>query len=242
MSQWSIMAVLVCVCLLTGCGSASENKEVSGEHTATAVTNDSEISSNDGEVKEGQINEPQAKETETAVEVKEVVEEPKAANDADANEAKEPVKTEEKEEPKESKQNQEVKKATAANKATNTAVGGSILNKNEPAAPAAKDAGKAEMEKAVKEIRSLAKDLKQKAEGGETEQVKAIAGQIIQAWDDVKSDIKAGVPDMYPFLDEKITKLAELTNAEEIDMEAVLQIDYQLYQGFRQLAEKLGIE
>ncbi|CAM4006887.1 hypothetical protein L1N85_09535 [Paenibacillus alkaliterrae] len=239
MRQLYVMAVLVCVIILAGCGSESENKEDLGDHTVTTVTNDSGLSTNDGGDKEEQTNESRAEETEAAAEVKEV-EESKAAKDE--TEVKETVEKEEKEEPKQSKQTQEVKKAIAANKAANTAVGGSIMNKKEQDAPAAKDAGKAGMEKAVKEIRSLAKDLKQKAENGDTEEVKAIAGQIIQAWDAVKSDIKAGVADMYTFLDEKITNLAEQTKAEEIDMEAVIQIDYQIYQGFRQLAEKLGIE
>jgi hypothetical protein len=233
------MAVLVFVFILAGCGSVSENKEILGDQTATTVANDSGLSANDGGNKGEQANESSVKDTETAAEVKEV-EAAKAAKDE--NEAKETVKKEEKEEPKDSKQTQEVKKASAANKAANTAVGGSILNKNESDAPAAKDAGNAEMEKAVKEIRSLAKDLKQKAENGDTEEVKAISSQIIQAWDALKSDVKSDVPDMYTFLDEKITMLAEQTKAEEIDMEAVIQIDYQLYQGFRQLAEKLGIE
>lgn len=236
------MAVLVCIFILAGCGSESDNKEALGIHKATTVTNDSGSSTNDGENKEEKTDELQAKEAETAAEVKEV-EEAKAAKEAnEANEVKETAKKEEKEELKPSKQTQEVKKAIAANKAANAAVGGSIMNKNEPDAPAVKDTDKAGIEKAVKEIRSLAKDLKQQAEGGDTAEVKAIAGQIIQAWDAVKSDIKASAADMYPFLDEKITKLAEQTNAEEIDLEAVIQIDYQIYQGFRQLAEKLGIE
>ncbi|MGM0884105.1 MAG: hypothetical protein ACQEXQ_24095 [Bacillota bacterium] len=242
MSRLKVMAVLMCVCILAGCGSVSENKEITEDQTATTVTNDSGLSTNDGENKEGQTNEPSGKVTETAAEVKEA-EAANTAKDAnEATEAKETIKKEEIEEPKESKPTQEVKEAIAANKAANTAVKGSIMNDNEPDAPAAKDAGNAEMETAVKEIRSLAKDLKQKAENGETEEVKAIAGQIIKAWDALKSDIKSDVPDMYTFLGEKITVLAEQTNAAEIDMEAVIQIDYQLYQGFRQLAEKLGIE
>lgn len=246
MSRLNVMAVLVCVCILAGCGSVSENKEVPGEQTATkvTVTNDSGSSTNDGENKEGQTNESSTKNTETAAEaeVKEA-EAAKAAKEVDkANEVKETAKTEEKEEPKESKKNQEVKKAIAANKAANSAVGGSIMNKNETDAPAVKNTDKAEIEKAVKEIRSLAKDLKQKAEDGDTQEVKVFAGQINKAWDAVKPDIKASVADMYTFLDEKITLLAEQTDAEEIDLEAVIQIDYQIYQGFRQLAEKLGIE
>ncbi|RCW42256.1 hypothetical protein [Paenibacillus prosopidis] len=245
MNRLKVMAVLVGICILAGCGSVSENKEITEDQTATTVTNDSGSSTNDGENKEGQINEPSGKVTETAAEVKEAeaANTAKDANEAtEATEAKETVKKEEIEEPKESKPTQEVKEAIAANKAANAAVKGSIMNNNEPDAPAAKDAGNAEMETAVKEIRSLAKDLKQAAENGNTEEIKAIAGQIIQAWDALKSDIKSDVPDMYTFLDEKITVLAEQTNASEIDMEAVIQIDYQLYQGFRQLAEKLGIE
>lgn len=244
-NRLKVMAVLVGICILAGCGSVSENKEITEDQTATTVTNDSGSSTNDGENKEGQINEPSGKVTETAAEVKEAeaANTAKDANEAtEATEAKETVKKEEIEEPKESKPTQEVKEAIAANKAANAAVKGSIMNNNEPDAPAAKDAGNAEMETAVKEIRSLAKDLKQAAENGNTEEIKAIAGQIIQAWDALKSDIKSDVPDMYTFLDEKITVLAEQTNASEIDMEAVIQIDYQLYQGFRQLAEKLGIE
>lgn len=252
--QLYILAVLACVFILAGCGSASGNKEDLGDHTATTVTNDSGLSSNDGENKEEQTDEPQVKEAESAAEVKEVkeineAEAAKAATEAtEATEVKETVKKEEKVEPKETKQTkqtkqtQEVKEALAANKAANAAVKGSIMNNNEPDAPAVKDAGTAGMVKAVKEIRSLAKDLKQKAEDGDAEAVKAISGQIIQAWDALKSDIKSDVPDMYTFLDEKIKVLAEQTNAAEIDMEAVIQIDYQLYQGFRQLAEKLGIE
>jgi hypothetical protein len=46
---------------------------------------------------------------------------------------------------------------------------------------------------------------------------------------------------MIAFIDEKIAKLKEYKDAESIDQAAVLQLDYELYQAFRQLADKLGV-
>ncbi|MDF2837986.1 MAG: hypothetical protein K0Q63_3626, partial [Paenibacillus sp.] len=47
-------------------------------------------------------------------------------------------------------------------------------------------------------------------------------------------------PDMSEFLQEKIARLSGLLSNEPIDSEAVLQLDYELYQAFRQLADKAG--
>lgn len=248
MRQIFVLAVLACVFILAGCGSAAENKEISDNQTAVTAETDSETTSNDS-IKEEVTSEPSTDETEKAAEVKEAVavKEAEAVKETEAaketTEVKETaVKTETKAQQKESKQTKGVQKATEANKETNEAVVGSIMSKAETKAPAAKTADKADVEKAVTEIRVLVKDLKQKAEAGSTEEVKTIAGQIIKAWDAVKSDIKTADAESHTFLDEKMTKLAEQTGMADIDLEVVMQTDYQIYQGFRQLTEKLGIE
>ncbi|MDQ6421983.1 hypothetical protein RB620_21365 [Paenibacillus sp. LHD-117] len=194
-------------------------------------------------MKEEASTEPSTNETEKAAEVKEA----EAAKETEATKAttetKETVvKTEKKAETKVSKQTKEIQKATVTNKETNEAVVGSIMNKTETKAPAVKAADKADIEKAVTVIRTLVKDLKQKAEESSAEEVKTLAGQIIKAWDALKSDVKTADAESYTFLDEKITKLTEQIGMDPIDLEAVMQTDYQIYQGFRQLAEKLGIE
>ncbi|QYR19449.1 hypothetical protein KZ483_16140 [Paenibacillus sp. sptzw28] len=243
MKQLVIMTVLAFI--LAGCSSASENSKASGDSKGAVVTDDSAASANDGEKAEGKSEETSAQVTEAkgTEEVKEAGEGTTVTNVTDTKETA--AKEVEKEQPastKGTKQTKEINKAVVENKETNAAVTGSIMDKKEPNPPSAADAGKKAMEESVKNIRTLAKDLKQKAEAGDAEGVKMTAAQTLQSWDNVKNDIKSAAADMYSFLDEKMTKLAEQIKAEEIDMEAVIQIDYQIYQGFRQLAEKMGIE
>jgi hypothetical protein len=239
-----LVIVTVLAFIMAGCSSANENSKASGDDKAAAVTGNSAASSNVGEKVEGQTDETSEQVTEVkgTEEVKEAEEGTTVTNVTDTKETADKVEKEQPASTKGTKQSKEVNKAVVENKETNTAVTGSIMDKKEPSPSAAADTSKAAMEESVKKIRTLAKDLKQKAEAGDADGVKTTAAQTLQSWNSVKNDIKSAAADMYPFLDERMTKLAEQIKAEELDMEAVIQIDYQIYQGFRQLAEKLGIE
>lgn len=215
--------VLAGVMMAAGCSASPDNKAAESEIAvetpeATVAATATEQTSNEEEQPQATVS-------------SDPVEQPTAELKKEETEVKET---------KESKQTNEVKKASEENKAVNKTVVDSILNKNENDTPAAKDDRAVRAGEIVAEMRSLAKDLKQQAEDKDTAQIKTSAGQMAEGWDSVKSDIQALAPEMYTFLDDKLTKLAELASSEEIDMEAILQLDYQIYQGFRQLSDHLN--
>jgi hypothetical protein len=205
--------VLAVVLLLAGCNSP-DNKEVEGDNKEAAVTTVTNSVPSAGE-------EPEQPEQEDQQEQEDQPEQPVS---------------------KVSKVSKAVIEAKEANKASNTVVVDSIMDRSEKTEQPVteKDTLTAKMNIEISLMKSLAKDLKQKAESNDTAQVKEIAGQIEQAWGSVKSDVQAKFPDMYNFLDDKLTELAEKTNSTQIDMKAVVQLDYQIYQGCRQLSEKLN--
>lgn len=134
---------------------------------------------------------------------------------------------------------QKVQEAKKENESVGKAVTDSILDKsNENADSKGKTKNDAQLKTAVDGIRDLVKDLKQHAENGDTAKIVDTSAAIRKAWDGMKADVKASFPDMTDFLQQKIDKLAELEKAETIDAEAILQLDYEMYQAFRQLADK----
>ncbi|SFS57627.1 hypothetical protein [Paenibacillus sp. BC26] len=136
---------------------------------------------------------------------------------------------------------QKVKEATKSNLDANKAVTDSIMDNSADQKAAAKQVSEA-FKKSIEQIRSQVKDLKQHAENNDAEQILSVSDQIIAGWHAMKADVKTAAPDMIKFLDEKIVKLSELKSADTIDQTAMLQIDYELYQGFRQLADKAGVK
>ncbi|MFC5703303.1 hypothetical protein ACFPVX_18610 [Cohnella faecalis] len=135
---------------------------------------------------------------------------------------------------------QQVKEAKKNNDAVTKAVTDSIMD--DSADKAAANGPEAErLKKSIEQIRSLVKDLKQQTESNDAAKIKDVSSQIAQAWEAMKADVDASYPDMTDFVQEKIGKLNELQAAETIDSKAMLQLDYELYQAFRQLADKAGL-
>ena len=243
-------AVLVAALMLTGCGSAEERQEPA----ENAESESANVAPEDGaETQTANASAAEAKQPDAAADQGEAVtadaQAPAESEQEPAKEAKAKAEAEAKKETAaadkkpaaKSEKPKAAEQLAEANKETNEAVVGSILNKaaEEPAAAESENSATVH---AVKEIRSLAKDLKQKAEAGSIEETVEIAGKIVQAWESAKADIEKDAPDVYPLLDERIVNLNTQIQASEIDLQAIIQNDYQIYQGFRQLADKLGIE
>jgi hypothetical protein len=123
----------------------------------------------------------------------------------------------------------------------NVAVVDSILVKNDKVGKpdTTKAAEYERLRAAVSAMRTFSKEIKQQAEAEELIQVKAVSEQLAQEWASSKQLVKAGFPDMHEFLDTRIDNLAKLVIAEEVDIKAIVELDYQIYQAFRQLSEKM---
>ncbi|MFC5470621.1 hypothetical protein ACFPPD_18160 [Cohnella suwonensis] len=147
------------------------------------------------------------------------------------------TKGETKKKPTKAEQSMEAKKK---NESVGKAVTDSIMDNGTDQADA-KSPQADRLKKSVDQLRALVKDLKQHAEDKDSALMKEVSASISQSWNVMKPDVEASVPDMVPFIDEKIAKLDELQKAESIDQEAMLQLDYEMYQAFRQLADKAGL-
>jgi DNA polymerase III gamma/tau subunit len=141
---------------------------------------------------------------------------------------------------KSTKTEKKVQEAKKSNAAINKAVTDSIMD-NQEDKTAKKSEETEKLKKAIDHIRLQIKDLKQYADSNDQAQMKDLAAQIVQSWEAMKADVQDVAPTMIAFIDEKIAKLKEYKDAESIDQAAVLQLDYELYQAFRQLADKLGV-
>ncbi|MFD0672090.1 hypothetical protein [Cohnella sp. GCM10027633] len=122
---------------------------------------------------------------------------------------------------------------------TNEAAVGSILNDSEDASKSADQSG-LKLEQSIEGIRDLAKELKAAAEDEDAAAVSNIAGRIAGSWSDVKDKTREAYPDSADFIQGKIDDLSALTSRESLDFAALLQLDYELYQAFRQLSDQAG--
>ncbi|WP_127530957.1 hypothetical protein [Paenibacillus kobensis] len=236
MKRYGIVAITAALLLTAGCSSKpgaesqlvaqhqNEQTESEAADTAqpaetgqeeTAVTEPSE----DAAVETAKEEVPATKETKPAEQPKEEAK----------KETKKVAKTEKK-----------VQEAVKKNDEVTKAVTDSIMDNNKDKT-AEKTEQTKQLEKSIEQIRAQVKDLKQHADNNDSALMKETSSLIVQSWDAMKADVKASVPSMYDFLDEKITSLSGLKDADPIDQAAVLQVDYELYQSFRQLADKLGV-
>jgi outer membrane biosynthesis protein TonB len=134
---------------------------------------------------------------------------------------------------------EKVQEAKKNNASVAKAVTDSIMDNGEDKV-APKDTNAERLDKAIEGIRELVKDLKQHAEKDDAAKIAEVSSLIAQNWDAMKADVIASYPDMVEFLQEKIDQLSELQTAETLDTKSVIQVDYELYQAFRQLADKAG--
>ncbi|QGQ99118.1 hypothetical protein EHS13_31690 [Paenibacillus psychroresistens] len=134
---------------------------------------------------------------------------------------------------------QTIQAAKKSNESIGKAVTSSIMDKStKQATQKAPEAD--QLKKSIEQIRALIKDLKQLAETNDSTKMKSVSLQIVQNWEGMKADVAASYPDMVDFLQDKIVLLNELQSGEIIDPKVMLQLDYELYQAFRQLADKIG--
>ncbi|WP_239617991.1 hypothetical protein [Cohnella mopanensis] len=223
--KYGYVIVLAALLGLTGCSSSPstsryiEAQEPTIEPTESASEQPAQA---DPSLTEAKASPTQAEPTRQTEEIK-----------APASEkASEPAKKQTKAE--------KVQEAKKNNESIGKAVTDSILDKVADQETEKKPETSA-LKKPIEQIRSHVKDLKQHAEDDDADKMKDVISQIAQDWEAMKADVEASYPDMVDFLQEKIVKLNELQSAETIDSKAILQLDYELYQALRQLADKAGI-
>lgn len=224
----SFVIAIAATLWLTGCStSPSSNRYIEVEEqtiepleTASEQPVQTEISQPDAQASPSQTEPVQAEPTQQG-------EEQPPENTSEP--AKKPAKAEQKA--------QESKKK---NESVANAVTDSIMdNGSDQAVATGQEAER--LKKSIEQIRELVKNLKQHAEDNDAAKMKDISSQIVLDWESMKADVDASYPDMVDFLEEKIVKLNELQAGETIDPDAMLQLDYELYQAFRQLADKAGV-
>jgi len=223
---FGVITVAAMLWLMTGCGSSPtsnryiEAAEPAIDPTETAI--ESPV----------QTEEAQAEPTPTESAQPEPTQQGEKTEEQPTEKPKDPAKKQTKAE--------KVQEAKKNNESVAKAVTDSIMDNGEDkTAPSGPEVER--LKKSIEEIRGLVKDLKQHAENDDAEKMKEVSSQIVQDWDAMKADVDASFPDMTDFLQEKIVKLNELQSAETIDSQAMLQLDYELYQSFRQLADKAGL-
>lgn len=156
------------------------------------------------------------------------------------NEEKSEEKKPEAEQAEKKPSKKKVEEATKNNAAVNQAVTDSIMD-NIDDKSAVKSANQEKLKQSIEQIRTQIKELKQYADSNDAEQMKASAASIMKSWESMKADVSSSAPSMVDFLSEKVKGLGDVKDAETVDQAAVLQLDYELYQAFRQLADKLGV-
>ncbi|SDT35175.1 hypothetical protein SAMN05444162_3932 [Paenibacillaceae bacterium GAS479] len=130
--------------------------------------------------------------------------------------------------------------AKKSNESITKAATGSIMKKD--SAPSSSDKKKNEtLNKSIEEARSLIKQLKQDAEDGDDVGAKETSAQLIKAWDSMKSDVNEASSEMHDFIGTKMNGFDSIQKADTVDHKALLQLDYELYQAFRQLAEQVAL-
>ena len=133
---------------------------------------------------------------------------------------------------------QQIEDAKKNNVSAGQTITDSIINKPTDQTTADSSSSSA-IKESIAGIRTLVKELKQHAEQEEEEQMITTAATIIQEWQSTKPAVTTAYPDMTTFVQEKVTTLKDLIASDSIDMEAILQLDYELYQALRQLLDQI---
>ncbi len=225
---WMI-ASLALLAYAAGCGSTSTSgryitTEQSAEPSETASSQADSIDSEQPEQPEQQETVSPSTQIESSEPTEKTVDKPK---EEPSSKSKKPA--------------DKAKEAEKSNVSVGEAVTDSIMDNLKDEESAAESPKAAQLKEPIEKIRSLVKDLKQHAENDDSALMKEVSVSITKDWKAMKSDVSSSIPDMAEFLDEKIAKLNELIQSDTIDAQAMLQIDYELYQAFRQLADKAGV-
>lgn len=88
----------------------------------------------------------------------------------------------------------------------------------------------------VEMLRSLVKDLKQQSEAGLIADAQTTFSQMLGVWAAIEADIREEKPDVHQVAGSMMAELQQLLQSNEPDVQAVVQLDYQLYQELRKLA------
>ncbi|GMK37478.1 hypothetical protein PCCS19_05320 [Paenibacillus sp. CCS19] len=253
MKRILMLMLAASICLVTGCGSGpSSNRYVGSGEQTTAET---ELSTTADTTEEETITEetdaPAADPAETSTSNVETPESDTTTTAADKTATEELAKKNEEEaagtkksdasdaKPSAAKSTQ-AKAAQKNNESTNKAAVGSILNKASDK-PAETKSAAVDLAGPIEQIRDSVKTLKTAVESEDTAKIAELASQITATWAKIKDSANNAYPDTADFVQEKIDRLSELTSAETLDYKALLQLDYELYQAMRQLADQAGV-
>ncbi|MDQ8738890.1 hypothetical protein [Paenibacillus sp. LHD-38] len=239
MKQAFAIAIAAALCLTTACSSSpSSNRYIETEQAIETSLPASEQPQNEQtqseQPAEAELQQPDASASPAPLEPT-----PTTKAKEEEEEVEQPSAKPSEPPPKQTK-SEKAQTAQKNNASISKAVTDSIMDNGDDKA-AAKDPKSEQLKTSIEHIRGLVKDLKQHAENNDTSKIVDVSSRIVQDWDGMKADVTASYPDMVDFLQEKINKLNELQAVETIDTKAVIQLDYELYQAFRQLADKAGV-
>ncbi|WP_169083783.1 hypothetical protein [Paenibacillus sp. PL91] len=97
----------------------------------------------------------------------------------------------------------------------------------------------ADTETGFSEMSRLIKELKQAVEADQTEEAKKLAEQMAGIWNAIKGEIEAFNASKHQLLQEDLGQLIEETKASKWNKELLIQLDYKLYQSFRDMKQEL---
>ncbi|CAM4310374.1 hypothetical protein FHS16_000713 [Paenibacillus endophyticus] len=90
-------------------------------------------------------------------------------------------------------------------------------------------------ESGISDMSGLIKSLKQAVEADQTDEAKAFAQQMAGLWVAMKPDVQAADSARTQRLQEDLRQLIQAVQASKWDKELIIQLDYKLYQSFRDL-------
>lgn len=100
----------------------------------------------------------------------------------------------------------------------------------------------ADTQTGISDMSSLIKSLKQAVEADQTDEAKEYAGQMAGLWNALKPAIETADAAKQQMLQEDLGRLIQAAKAAKWDKELIIQLDYKLYQSFRDIKQKMQVQ
>lgn len=91
----------------------------------------------------------------------------------------------------------------------------------------------------ISDMSGLIKSLKQAIEGDQVEEAKQFAQQMAGLWNALKADIEAADAAKSQTMQDELSQLIQATNESKWNKEFLIELDYKLYQSFRDLKQQM---
>ncbi|OMF28073.1 hypothetical protein BK133_18830 [Paenibacillus sp. FSL H8-0548] len=97
----------------------------------------------------------------------------------------------------------------------------------------------ADLGEAISGMSSLIKQLKQAVEADQADEAKELAAQMAGLWNAMKEEVRANDATKHQLLHDDLSLLIKETKASKWNKELIVQLDYKLYQSFRDMKQEL---